>query len=129
MRALLLLPLSLAAALAACNKAPPPPTRIEGPLPAQICTQVGKSLDALVKGGGVVLGDKGEATVEQAAWLDMTGDERNSFATALAFRAGCASGQQSQDQEVTIHGEDGSVLMHRFISTRTDPQSALEGGG
>ena len=115
--------------LAACHKAPPPPEPMGGPIPAQICAEVKKSLDALSATGGVDVTDKGEATVEQAAWFAMSPEQRDSLATTLAFRAGCVSGRQSKDQEVSIRGEDGTLLMHRIVSTRTDLQSALQGGG
>jgi len=117
------------AALAACHKAPDAPQPIEGPIPAQICTETRKALDTLSAQGGVEFTDKGEATVEHAIWLTMTPGQRDSIARALAFRAGCASGRQSKEQEVTIRSEEGMVLMRRFVSTRVDPQSVLEGGG
>jgi hypothetical protein len=116
-------------ALAGCHKAPEPPQPLDGPIPAQICTETKKALDTLAAQGGTDFTDKGEATVEHAIWLTMSPDQRDSIARALAFRAGCASGRQSKEQEVTIRGEDGMVLMHRFVSTRTDVQSVLEGGG
>src|SRR3954469_22865870 len=115
-------------ALAACHKAPEAPQALEGPIPAQICTETKKALDTLSAQGGVDFTDKGEGTVEHAIWLSMSADQRDSIARALGFRAGCASGRQSREQEVTIRGEDGMVLMHRFVSTRVDPQSMLEGG-
>ena len=121
------LTLPLVALLAACHKAPPPPQPVAGPIPAQICADVKKSLDALAATGGVEVTDKGEATIEQAAWFQMSADERDSLANALAFRAGCASGRQRKDQEVSIRGDDGTVLMHRFVSTGTDIQSTLQG--
>ena len=117
------------ALLAGCHKAPPPPQPAAGPIPAQICAQVKKSLDALNASGGFQLTDKGEATVDSTAWFAMSADQRDSVARALAFRAGCVSGRQKSDQEVQVHGEDGTLLMHRFVSTRSDVQSALQGGG
>lgn len=113
--------------LAACHKAPPPPESLVGPIPAQICAQVKKSLDALAGSGGIEVTDKGEAIVEQAAWFGMGPEQQDSFARALAFRAACVSGRQSSDQEVRIRSEDGTLLMHRFVSTRTDLQGALGG--
>jgi hypothetical protein len=125
----LLLPLSLLGALGACHKAPPPPAAVEGPIPVQICTEVKKSLSKLEAQGGMEFSDKGEGTVEHGIWVQLVPDQRDSIARSLAFRAGCASGRQTKEQEVTIRAEDGTVLMHRFVSTRTDPQSILEGGG
>src|SRR5947208_2050563 len=119
--------LILLAALAACHKAPEAPTRIEGPIPAQICTDTKKALDTLAAQGGTEFTDKGEATVEHSIWLAMSADQRDSIARALAFRAGCASGRQSKEQEVTIRSDEGMVLMHRFVSTRVDPESVMEG--
>ena len=125
-----LLPLlTLLAALAACHKAPEAPQPLDGPVPAQICNETKKALDGLGAQGGVEFTDKGEATVEHAIWLNMTPDQRDSIARALAFRAGCASGRQSKEQEVTIRSEEGMVLMHLFVSTKVDVQSVLEGGG
>ncbi|HEX4737495.1 MAG TPA: hypothetical protein VH331_08035 [Allosphingosinicella sp.] len=121
--------LSCLALLAACHKAPPPPESLAGPIPVQICAEVKKSLDALSANGGFEINDKGEATIESTAWFAMTADQRDGIARALAFHAGCVSGRQSKDQEVRIHGEDGTLLTHRFVSTRTDLQSALGGGG
>ncbi len=123
------LTLPFLALVAACHKAPPPPTPDTGPVPAQVCAQVKKSLDQLTSTDGIDITDKGEATVEKEIWLNMNDDQRGSFANALAFRAGCASGHQSDDQEVTIHGDDGSLLMHRIVSTRVNLQDALGGGG
>jgi hypothetical protein len=123
----LLLPIALLAPLAACHKAPAPPAQNDGPIPAKVCADTKKSLDSLSAQGGMDITDKGEATVEQAIWRAMVPDQRDSLATALAFRAGCASGHQSKEQEVTIRSEEGLVLAHRFISTRTDLPSVLEG--
>jgi hypothetical protein len=116
------------AMIAACHQAPPPPQVPDTPIPEQICTDVKKSLDTLQKQGGFEFTDKGEATVEQAAWLAMSDDEKDSVVRALAFRNGCTSGRQAKDQEVTIRNEEGMVLTHRFISTKVDPMSALQGG-
>jgi hypothetical protein len=121
-----LLSLPLVAGLAACHKPPPAPEPLEAPIPAKICTETKTSLDALAAQGGTEFTDKGEATVEQAIWLTMVPNQRDSMARALAFRAGCVSGRQSKEQEVTIRNEQGMVLVHRFVSTRTDPQSLLE---
>ena len=121
--------LALLAALAACHKAPEPPPPLDAPIPAQVCTETKKALDTLSAQGGVEFTDKGEAIVEQAVWLNMAPDQRDSIARAVAFRAGCASGRQSRNQEVTIRSEEGMVLMHRFVSTKVDLQSVLEGSG
>jgi hypothetical protein len=125
----LIVTLPFVALVAACHKAPPPPEPMAGPIPAQICAEVKKSIDALSASGGIEMNDKGEATIEQAAWFEMNADQRDSLANALAFRAGCASGRQRKDQEVSIRSEDGTLLMHRFVSTSTDLQSTLQGGG
>lgn len=125
----LLLPLALLGTLGACHQAPPAPAAVEGPIPAQICTEVKNGLDALVKQGGTDFTDKGEGTIQHDVWVQFNADQRDSIARSLAFRASCASGRQSKEEEVTIHAEDGTVLMHRFVSTRTDPQSMLEGRG
>jgi hypothetical protein len=127
-RLLPLLPFPLLA-LAACHQAPPPPEPYEGPIPAQLCAQVKKSLDTLSAQGGMDFDDKGAGTIEHPIWLAMATEQRDSVARALAFRAGCASGRQSKEQEVTIRSEEGVVLMHRYVSTKVDPQSMIEQGG
>lgn len=121
--------LILLAVLSACHKAPEAPKPIEGPIPAQICSQTKKALDTLAAQGGTEFTDKGEATIENSIWMQMSADQRDSIARALAFRASCAAGRQSKEQEVTIRSDEGLVLMHRFVSTRVDPQTMLEGGG
>ena len=121
--------LPFVALAAACHKAPPPPQPMTGPIPAQICAEVKKTLDTLEKSGGVDVAERGEATVEREIWFEMSAEQRDSLARALAFHAGCASGRQSKEQEVSIRGDDGSLLMHRIISTQIDIQNALGGGG
>ncbi|MDB5692175.1 MAG: hypothetical protein JWO81_1238 [Alphaproteobacteria bacterium] len=123
------LSLSFLTAVAACHDAPKPPEAMDGPIPVQICTDVKKALDTLSAQGGSEFTDKSEGTIEHAIWLAMAPDQRDSVARAVAFRAGCVSGRQSKEQEVTIRAEDGMVLMHRYISTKVDPQSMLQEGG
>ena len=126
---LLLVSFALLSVLAACHEAPPAPARVEGPIPAQICNEVKKSLDALSAQGGMDFTDKGEGTIEHAFWVQFNEGQRDSIGRSLAFRASCAAGRQSKEQEITIRAEDGTVLMHRFVSTRTDPQSMLDARG
>ena len=128
-RLLLLRPLTFLGGLGACHQAPPAPTADAGPIPVQICTEVKKSLDALSAQGGLDFTDKGEGTIEHAIWVQFVPDQRDSIARSLAFRASCASGRQSKEQEITIYAEDGTVLMHRFVSTLTDAQSLLNARG
>ncbi|HEX5182521.1 MAG TPA: hypothetical protein VFW19_05140 [Allosphingosinicella sp.] len=123
------LTLPIVALLAACHKPPPPPKPLDGPIPAQICAEVTKSLDQLEKSDGVDITGKGEAMIEQAAWFEMAPEQRDAFAQALAYQAGCASGRQSAQQEVTIRSEDGTLLMHRFVSTEINLQNAFGGSG
>jgi hypothetical protein len=126
-----LLPLLPLLALAACHDAPPQPEQIQGPIPAQICTEMKKALDTMASQGGMDYGNDGQATIERDAWLQIGDDQHDSIARALGFHAGCVSGHQDQNQEIVVHAEDGSVLMRRLVDTRTDPMSLLrdKGGG
>jgi hypothetical protein len=110
----------LALPLAGCGEAPKPPEASSGPLPAQVCTEVGKALDSLRNQAGVEFDDKGAAMVEQAAWLAMAPEQRDSLVRALAFRAACSAGRQNDEQQVTIRNEEGMVVTQRIVSTRVD---------
>lgn len=118
----LLLPL-----LAACEAKKPDWAKESAPgtaLPAQICAQVKKGLDAMTK-GGFEYDDKGGATLPVAAWTAMAPTQRDQLATTLAYQAACASGETSEAQSVVIRGDDGSELLRRTLSTRVDAGELL----
>lgn len=118
-------------AAASCHDAPAPPQRIEGPIPRKLCTEVKGALDSIAAQGGFDYKDNGEATIEQAAWLGMGEDQRDSVAHALGFHASCAAGRQNEAQEIAIRNDVGLVLMRRLVDTRVDPMTLLQqqGGG
>jgi hypothetical protein len=117
---------------ASCHQAPPPPQPLAGPVPKQICAEVKKALDAMSSQGGMDYKDDGQATIEQAAWLQISEDQRDAVAHALGFHASCAAGVQKEDQEISVRSEAGIVLMRRIVDTRVDPMTLLRdksGGG
>jgi hypothetical protein len=130
MRALLPLALvaALAAALAACDPVPTPPAA-EQKLPRQVCDQVEKGLAHLSQGGGIDYDAKGEASMMEAAWVQLSADQREQLVKLLAYHASCAAGAQSDGQTVVIRGDEGQELVRRSVSTRVDMAGALNGLG
>jgi hypothetical protein len=124
MRALFL-PLLLGP-LAACDTRPPPAPH--APVPAQLCVQAKKGLDALGKNGGFDYDDKGEASTLEAGWLQMSGEQRDQLVKLLAYHASCVAGEQSDAQGVVIRSERGEPLTTRSVSTRVEAGAALGGG-
>jgi len=122
------LPLAVLALLAACDPAPKPPAA-EARLPQQLCDQVDKGLARLSKGGGIEYDEKGEAAMMEAAWAQLTGDQREQLVKLLAYHASCAAGAQSDGQSVVIRGDEGQELVRRSVSTRIDVAGALNGLG
>jgi hypothetical protein len=70
--------------------------------------------------------DKGNATVEQNAWMGMSPDNHADFARSLAFLAACSSGKQSDAQPVAIRNDSGRMLLETTVSTRVDLRSVLK---
>ncbi|MEA3063486.1 MAG: hypothetical protein QOJ94_3267 [Sphingomonadales bacterium] len=124
MRALLL-PLLLLP-LAACDTQPPPAP--DAPVPAQICAEAKKGLDALGKNGGFDYDDKGQASALAAAWSQMTPEQHDQLVKMLAYHASCVAGAQSDAQAVVIRSEGGEPLISRSVSTRVDAGATLGSG-
>jgi hypothetical protein len=118
--------LLLLAPLAACDSKPPPAP--EAPVPAQLCAQVKKGLDALGRNGGFDYDDKGEASTLEAGWMQMSGDQRDQLVKLLAYHASCVAGAQSDAQNVVVRSERGEPLTSRSVSTRVDAGTVLGGG-
>jgi len=117
----------LLALLAACH-ADKPDWAQQGKqtaVPAAVCKEIEKGVAQLRASRGIDLTDKGEATVPPAAWDQMTAEQHDQFLHTLAFHAACAAGAQSDAQPVVVHGDDGSELARRAISTRADVGESL----
>jgi hypothetical protein len=124
MRASLLL--LLLAPLAACDTQPPPAPDL--PVPAQLCAEAKKGLDALGKNGGFDYDDKGEGSALEAAWTAMTAEQHDQLVKLLAYHASCVAGAQSDAQAVVIRSERGEPLASRSVSTRVDAGTTLGSG-
>ncbi|MFL6857995.1 MAG: hypothetical protein ACJ8EB_08820 [Allosphingosinicella sp.] len=122
------IPFALLALLAACD-APPKPPAAEPKLPQQLCEQVDKGLAQIAKGGGLDFDDKGEASMMEAAWVQLSSNQREQLVKLLAYHASCAAGAQSDGQSVVIRGDEGHELVRRSVSTRVDMAGALNGLG
>jgi hypothetical protein len=116
--------------LAACQGETPPDLNqaAAGPPPPVVCEEVRKALKPLEGQMSIEFDDKGEATVEQGVWLTMPPENRAEFARSLAFHAACASGRQSEAQQVRIRNEMGTMLLETTISTKVDLRSVLGKG-
>jgi hypothetical protein len=112
--------------LAACDTQPPPAP--DAPMPAQLCAEVKKGLDALGKNGGFDYDDKGEGSALEAVWTQMSPDQRDQLVKMLAYHASCVAGAQSDGQTVTIRSERGEPLTSRSVSTRVEAGAALGSG-
>ena len=118
--------------LAGCGEAPAPapapepePRAAMRP-PAKQCADAREGLDALKASAALDYDAAGEATIFQEAWLQLPPDRREIIANALAVHAACAAPQPPLDQEVTIRGEGGIVLMRRTVELAVDPMALLE---
>jgi hypothetical protein len=124
MRLSLALPL---VALAACHSEQPEWAKHgqQTAVPAVACKEIEKGIAQLRASQAVDVTDKGEATMAAAAWNQMTADQHDRLLRTLAFHAACASGAASDAQPVVVHGDDGSDLARRTISTRVDTGELL----
>jgi hypothetical protein len=114
-------------ALAAC-KAEKPDWAQEGrqvAVPPQVCGEIAKGMARLRATPGVEVGDNGEATMPVNVWNAMTQEQHDGFVKTLAFAASCRAGTQSDAQNVVVHGDDGTELARRAISTRVDGTEIL----
>jgi hypothetical protein len=123
----LLLVTPLLAPLAACDPAPQPPAATQA-LPPQLCEQVEKGLAPLAR-SGFDYDEKGEASMMEAAWAQLSPAQRDQLVKLLAYHASCAAGVQSDGQSVVIHGDEGQELARRTVSTKVDMAGALTGLG
>ena len=117
-----LLPLGL---LAACEAEVPSVPAQAVPIPPAMCTKISEGLEKLRSEGAVTLDGKGQATVEQQAWLAMGDGGRDQFVKMLGYDAACASGGAGKEQMVVVRGETGVVLREQAVQTQVDPAELL----
>lgn len=119
-----LLPLLL---LAACHAEKPDWAKQgqQTAVPAALCQEIEKGVAQLRKSSAVDITDKGEATMPSMLWNGMTGEQHDQMLRTLAFHAACKAGVQADAQPVSVHGDDGTPLVSRSISTRVDASEAL----
>lgn len=122
MRLPLTVPLLLLTTLVACEAKKPDWARQDRKtaLPAEVCKQIDKAVAQLRASRGIDVGDKGDATMPTALWDQMPPERHDDLLRTLAFHASCAAGAQSDAQQVVVHGEDGSEIARRSLSTRVD---------
>lgn len=101
--------------LLSCDGAAPRQSAAGMPLPQARCAEAKTALDALTGAGRLELAASGEATVEEAVWLQLGGSEKDSLAGALAIQAACAAEQPPVEQQVVIRSEYGDVLLRRVV--------------
>ena len=89
-------------------------------VPAAACRAIEKGVAQLRASNGVEVTDAGEATMPSGAWDAMPAAQHDQLVRTIAFHAACAAGTQSDSQSVVIHGDDGTELVRRTISTRVD---------
>jgi hypothetical protein len=121
------LPLLLLPGLLACHAEKPDWAKQEQrtAVPAALCKEIERGVAQMRASRGIEVTDKGEATVPPAAWNQMAADQHDQFLRTLAFHAACVAGTQSDAQPVVVHGDDGSELARRAISTRVDAGEML----
>ncbi len=115
--------------LGGCDQLLAPEAEVKGPaarLPAQVCAQAQEALQKLTATAGFDQRAKGEATLEEAAWLQMTEAQRDQLAKVLAYDAACAAKEPPHEQVVTVKNETGRVMAQRTIETSADLSSILD---
>lgn len=111
--------------ISACEEAPRP-TGPVARLPAQLCSQARDSLEKVSATGIFEYNQEGEATIEEAAWLPMSGGQRDALGQALAFHAACSAKEPTRERTVVIRNEGGRVLTRRVVETTIDITKMLE---
>lgn len=95
------------------------------PIPAELCRQAGDGLRKLAADGALVYDGKGNATMEEQAWLQLPSATRDQLARLLGFQAACASKQPPTEQEVSIRNEYGRIMLRQTVQTRIDVSDIL----
>jgi len=119
--------LLLALATAACGDLAEtnPDAPVAARLPPAICARTAAELKKLAE-GGLQVGPKGEARLEEAAWLVIPQAQRDQLMQLLAFDAACAAPEPSLEQTATVRNEVGRVLAQQVVSTTADPTAAFK---
>jgi hypothetical protein len=115
-----------ALALSGCGEAEQPPPVAPAPLPAQVCDQARKGLEEISRTGSFEYSADGHATIEEAVWLPMSGEQRDALGQALAFHAACSAKEPPRETWVTIKNEGGRVLTRRVVETTVDISKIFE---
>jgi hypothetical protein len=115
-----------ALALSGCGEAQKPPPVAPGPLPAQVCDQAKTGLEEISRSGSFEYSADGRATIEEAVWLPMSGEQRDALGQALAFHTACSSKEPPRETWITIKNESGRVLTRRVVETSVDISKLFE---
>jgi hypothetical protein len=89
-------------------------------LPEKVCAQAAQELTKLAA-SGLQLGNKGEARLEEAAWLVLPQAQRDQILQLLAYDAACAAPEPSLEQTATVRSETNRVLAQQVVTTTADP--------
>lgn len=116
-----ILPLSLLF-LSACDSGVPDMSQAVPPIeiPAEACQQVKSALEKVSEGGAFDYTDGGEATMEQAAWLQLEAAQKEQLEKLLALHKACGSKKPAREQEIVIRNETGMVVTQRIVETSPD---------
>ncbi len=111
-------------AASACQAQPEPEVPVAR-LPDEVCSQVRGEVARQKAAGGLQFKPGAEATIEEAAWLQMSQTTRDQILRLVAFDAACASEQPSAEQTATIRSEYGRVLAQQVVTTSADITTVL----
>ena len=114
-----------ALAFAGCGEAEQPPPPVAQRPPEKLCSEAKKALDELSRTGGFEYSADGQATLDEASWLPMAGEQRDALAQALAFHTACSAKEPPREVSVTIRNEGGRTLTQRVVETSIDIGRAL----
>ena len=112
--------------LTACGEGEQPLPAVAGPLPAKVCNQAKEALEKLSGTGSFEYSAEGQATIEEAVWLPMSGGQRDALTQALAFHAACSAKEPPRETSVTVRNEGGRTLTQRVVETSVDIARALQ---